>query len=107
MEASEKEKVNALLDRYIQKIEDTVNDYEELKIRLKRSAHAKTFLHEVHGELIIKGKRLVSKETQYNLYKALSMMFHGLLTEIEQTVLMWKQHKIRTPQKIRRTKAKM
>jgi len=99
MENSERERVNALLDKYISRIETRVNDYEELKIRLKRSRHGKTFLHEVQGELLLKGRRLASKETQYNLYKAVSLMFQEILEEIEQKITSQKQHKRRAPQK--------
>ena len=104
LESTEREKTNDLIERYIKRIEDRVKDYEELKITLKTKPHAKTFLHEVHGQLFVKGKRLAAKETNHNLYNALARVFERLLREIEQTVIKWKGHKARVPQKTKKRK---
>lgn len=102
LEASEQTKVNSLLETYITRVESIVKDYEELKLTLKTKQHAKTFLHEVHGELIVKGKVIASRETDHNLMKALSKVFERLLEGVRQSVLKWKNHKLRTPQKTRK-----
>jgi len=83
LEFSEREKVNELIERYLRKIEDRLSDYEDIKLRLKKSKHGKAFLHEVEGDIIIKGKILTSKCTDYNLYTALSKVFEKMIREIE------------------------
>jgi ribosome-associated translation inhibitor RaiA len=83
LDASEKEKVNEVLQKYLGKIEDRVKTYDELKLRLKKSMHGKSFLHEIEGDLIMKGNIISSKETDYNLYVALAGVFEKILAEIE------------------------
>lgn len=95
----EKEKANTLFERYAQKIEGRVNDYEQIKVTLKTKPHAKTFLHEVHVQLVVKGKVMTSQGTSRNLYTALSDAFEKILTEVEQNFIMWKEHKGNKTQK--------
>lgn len=83
LDASEQLKVNEIMEKYFQKIEEKVSDFQEIKLRMKKSAHGKAFLHEVEGDIIINGKILTSKGTDYNLYTALSDVFEKLLVELE------------------------
>jgi len=83
LDTSEKEKVNEVLESYIKKIESKAKDYQEIKIRLKKSAHGKAFLHEVEGEFITKDKIITSKYTDYNLLKALAEVFEKMLVDID------------------------
>ena len=83
LESSELQKVNELVERYIRKIEDRLSDYQEIKLRLRKSAHGKAFLHEVEGDIIVKGKVLTSQCVDYNLYTAISEVFEKMLREIE------------------------
>ena len=83
LESSERQKVDELIERYMQKIEARLDDYEDIKLRLRKSKHGKAFLHEVEGDIVVKGKILSSKCTDYNLYKALGKVFEKMLREIE------------------------
>jgi ribosome-associated translation inhibitor RaiA len=83
LEPIEKEKVNEVLEKYLVKIEERIKDYQEIKIRMRKSMHGKAFLHEVEGDFIITGKRISSKCTDYNLYKALAEVLEKMLVEIE------------------------
>lgn len=83
LESSEQQKVNELIERYLRKIEDRLSDYEDIKLRLRKSKHGKAFLHEVEGDIVVKGKILTSRCTDYNLYTAISKVFEKMLREIE------------------------
>ena len=83
LEPIEQENVNGIIEKYFQKIDNKVKDFQEIKIRLKKSLHGKVFLHEVEGDMILSGKKITSKCTDYNLYKALAEVFEKMLVEIE------------------------
>ena len=84
LDSSEKERVNVLLNKYINKIEERIHHtYDELKLRLKKSLHGKSFLHEIEVDVIMKGTIISSKMTDYNLYTALSGVFDKILVEID------------------------
>jgi len=83
LEKIEQERVNEILEKYLRKIEERISDYQEIKIRMKKSLHGKAFLHEVEGDFIVKGKIISSKSTGYNLYEALAEVFEKMLFEIE------------------------
>lgn len=83
LEESEQIKVNEIIERYFKKIDEKLKDFEEIKLRLKKSPHGKGFLHEVQGDIIINKKIFTSKYADYNLYNALSEVFEKLLIELE------------------------
>jgi ribosome-associated translation inhibitor RaiA len=83
LEESEQSKVNEIIEKYFNKIEEKISDFQEIKLRLKKSLHGKAFLHEVQGDIIINSKRFTSKYADYNLYTALAEVFEKLLIELE------------------------
>ena len=60
LEHSEQVRANELIERYLNKINDRLQDYQEIKLRLRKSQHGKAFLHEVEGDIILKGKIITS-----------------------------------------------
>lgn len=82
LESEEKSLVNRTLERYLRKIEEKTS-YQELRLNLKKSAHGKTFMHEIQGSMITGKRRTTSNATGYNLYKVLSEVLEKILNEIE------------------------
>ena len=80
----EKVIVNNMLKNYEQKILERA-PYDYLKLRLRKSQKAKTFLHAVEGELKIKNKVFRAKETGYNLFSVLADVLERLLNELVHT----------------------
>ncbi|MEM4230863.1 MAG: HPF/RaiA family ribosome-associated protein [Candidatus Pacearchaeota archaeon] len=83
LEASEQERVNQIIEKYFRKLEEKLKDFQEIKLKLKKSQKGKAFLHEIEGDIIINNKRISSKYEDFNLYKALSNVFEKMLVEIE------------------------
>ena len=86
LDDSEKARVNDVLEKYLRRIEERVKSYDELKLRLKKSLHGKSFLHEVEGDLVMGSRIISAKETDYNMYAALTGVFEKILVEIEHTL---------------------
>jgi len=83
LEESEQGRVNEIIEKYFKKIDEKLKDFQQIKLRLKKSPHGKAFLHEVQGDIIINNKIFTSKYADYNLYNALSEVFEKLLMELE------------------------
>jgi len=94
LDKAEKSIANNLVQNYISKIKLRLG-FKEVKLRLKKSRHGKTFLHEVQGTLLspISKKLFKAKATDYNLFSAMADVFEKLMKEAE--------HKLRR-QKARR-----
>jgi ribosome-associated translation inhibitor RaiA len=59
------------------------SDYNQISLRLRKSQHGKTFLHEVEGKLEIKNKIFNSKTADYNIFYAVSEALEKLLNELK------------------------
>ena len=82
LDKSEEEAVRRVMATYIKKIEERT-DYNELKIRLKTHPKSKSFIHEIHSQLLITpGRSLSAKITNKNPYKALAQTMIKLINEI-------------------------
>jgi len=82
IDKSEINSVSNILALYIKKVEDRI-DYNELKIRLKQHQKNKVFMHELEAELLVHpGLSFNAKETDKNLYKAISKIMSKLLNKI-------------------------
>lgn len=86
--------VKKLVGTYVRKLSEIAN-YKELKIRLKQTKHAKSFIHEIDGEAIIteskaeeegKNLRLNSNISDRNLYSALTKVLDNLIKQAEDRV---------------------
>ena len=84
MDPAEKAIVDNIIRNYSHKIGERA-DIDYLKLRLKKSEKAKTFLHAVEGELKIKNKAFRAKETGYNLFSVLADVLERLLNELVHT----------------------
>lgn len=84
LDPAEKAIVDNILRNYSHKIGERA-DFEYLKLRLKKSQKAKTFLHAVEGELKIENKVFRAKETDYNLFSVLADVLEKLLNELVHT----------------------
>lgn len=81
LEPAEKAIVSNLIANYKQKIAEKF-DYKEIRLRMKKSARGKAFLHEIQG-LLIGEKKFNAKTTDYNLFLALSETLEKLMNEAE------------------------
>jgi hypothetical protein len=81
LEQAEKAIVDNLIRNYKDKINERIG-FKEIKLRMKKSARGKAFLHEVQGTLIT-DKRFNTKVTDYNLFAALAETFEKLMHEAE------------------------
>lgn len=81
LEAAEKSIVDNLIKNYQHKIQEKIQ-FEEIRLRLKKSQHGKAFLHEVRG-LMIAGKRYNAEAGDYNLFAATAEVLEKLMHEAE------------------------
>ncbi len=81
LEAAEKAILDNLVKNYKQKIEEKIQ-FQEIRLRLKKSQHGKTFLHQVQG-LMISSKRFTAESSDFNLYAATAEVFEKLMHEAE------------------------
>jgi len=81
LEPAEKAIVDNLIKSYKDKINERIG-FQEIRLRLKKSKHGKTFLHEVEGRLI-KGKQYTAKVIDYNLFAAIAETLEKLMHEAE------------------------
>jgi|SRR3989344_5558494 len=91
LDQGEKAIINNLIANYVEKIEHKI-DFQEIKLRLKKSQRGKAFLHEVKGTLTVEGKQFKTEKTDYNLLAVISEVFEKLMSEAE--------HKKRTRRQI-------
>ncbi len=83
LEPAEKAVVERIIEKYKRKIQEKFG-FKEIRLRLKKSKHGKTFLHEVKGTLI-KEKKYHAEVSDYNLFFAISEVFEKLISEMEHT----------------------
>jgi len=81
-EPAEKAIADNLIKSYKNKISERIG-FDEIDLRVKKSRHGKTFLHEVQGRMISTGKQFNSKVTDYNLFSALAEVLEKLMHEAE------------------------
>jgi len=81
LDPAEKAIVDNLIKNYKHKISEKIK-FDEIKLRMRKSAHGKTFMHEVQGSLIA-GKIFNSKVIDYNLFAALAEVLEKLMHEAE------------------------
>ena len=81
LDPAEKAIVDNLIRNYQNKIAERM-EFEEIKLRLRKSKHGKTFLHEIQGTLIA-GKQFNAKVIDYNLFSAIAEAFEKLMNEAE------------------------
>lgn len=84
--------VKKIVGNYARKLSEK-SGYKELKLRLKKHEHGKTFLHELEAEAIISKDKeggadiiLSSSAQDYNLFGALASVMEKLLNESESRV---------------------
>jgi ribosome-associated translation inhibitor RaiA len=82
LDSLELNKVGEIVSKSLRKITQR-EDYENLTIELKQHKHVKEFIHEIKATLFIKNKRISSKNSDKNLYKAIKIVLDKLLSEIE------------------------
>lgn len=68
---------------YIQRIEQILHEYDEIKVKLKMHERSNLFIHEIEAEIFSGNKRFSVKSENKNLFTALSECFEGMLREIE------------------------
>ncbi|MBU3913036.1 MAG: hypothetical protein KKB21_00365 [Nanoarchaeota archaeon] len=85
LDESEMVIANNVIKNYEHKISERTS-YDYLRLRLRKSRKAKTFLHQVEGELKIKNKRFGAKEDGYNLFSVLAEVLEKLLNELTHTL---------------------
>ncbi len=81
LEAAEKAILDNLIKNYKHKIQERLQ-FEEIRLRLKKSIHGKNFLNEVQG-LMISGKRYSAESSDFNLFAATAEVFEKLMHEAE------------------------
>ena len=91
LEPAEKAIVGNIIRNYEHKISERCQ-YEYIMLNLKKSRKGKTFLHEVKGDLKVKGKIMSAKMTDYNLFSALAEVMEKMLNEVE--------HRLRTARQV-------
>jgi ribosome-associated translation inhibitor RaiA len=79
---AEKSVINNIIQNYEAKIAREL-DYNQLSLRLKKSQHGKTFLHEIETKLETDGKRFNAKVIDYNLFYAVSEALEKIINEIK------------------------
>jgi len=75
----------AIVDNLIKNYQNKLNEkfrWKELKLRMKKSARGKMFLHEVQGSLLT-DKIFSTKVTEFNLFAALAEAMDKLMHEAE------------------------
>ena len=92
LDPAEKAIVDNIIKNYSHKIGERA-DIDYLKLRLKKSQKAKTFLHAVEGELKVKNKAFRAKEIGYNLFSVLADVLEKLLNELVHTERTRRQRK--------------
>lgn len=81
LDEAEKTIVDNLINNYKRKILEKIN-FSEIRLRMKKSAHGKVYLHEIQGTLIA-DKQYTAKVEDYNLFAALSDTLEKLMHEAE------------------------
>jgi len=74
--------VKKIVGNYAKKISEKIN-YEDLKINLKKTQKAKTFLHEIEASAKTSKGILAANATNNNLYTALSEALEKIYNEAE------------------------
>jgi len=83
LDVAEKAILDNLVKNYKNKIEEKLQ-FQEIRLRLKKSQHGKNFLHQVQG-LMISNKRFNAESSDFNLYAATAEVFEKLMHEAEHT----------------------
>lgn len=78
-EEAEKAILDNLIKSYKHKISEKIQ-FKEISLRIKKSEHGKTFLHEVQGKMIA-DKVYSAEVTEYNLFSAVDSVLDKLLNE--------------------------
>jgi len=68
---------------YIQKIENMLHSYDEIKVNLKIHERNNLFIHEIKAEIFTGSKVFASSAENKNIFTALSDCFEALIREIE------------------------
>jgi|GEM_PF-2079427 len=71
---------------YIQKIENMLHSYDEIKIRLKMHQRSNLFIHELEADIFSGNKKFNATVSHKNLFHALSDCFESLLKQIEEEI---------------------
>jgi hypothetical protein len=79
LDPAEKAIIDNLIKNYKHKIQEKIG-FKEIRLRMKRSLHGKTYLHEVQGTLLT-NRMFKSKVEDYNLFSAISDVFEKLMNE--------------------------
>lgn len=75
--------VKKIVSHYLNRIENIIKDYDELKLGLKIHNRKNLFIHEIKAEIFAGGKILVASSENKNLFSALADCFDALLIEID------------------------
>ncbi|MEM2478753.1 MAG: hypothetical protein QXJ92_00955 [Candidatus Pacearchaeota archaeon] len=82
LDPSELSIVKKIAGHYVQKIENILHEYDEVKVKLKIHERSKLFFHEIEAEIFSGGKRFSARSEHKNIFHALSECFEGMLREI-------------------------
>lgn len=80
LEKAEKAITDNIIQNYSHKLQERV-DFEQLKLRLRKSPKGKAFLHEIDGELKTRRDRFTAKASDYNLFAVLAEVLDKLMNE--------------------------
>ncbi|UCD20815.1 MAG: hypothetical protein JSW08_03515 [archaeon] len=84
LDESELKSINEILVKRLKKLKI---DYSLLRINLKQHKHAKHFMHELTVNLSrAKGRPILAKISDKNLYKALDKVMERLLSEVKHKI---------------------
>lgn len=81
LDSLEQQKVQEIVSKSLKKI-TIKEDYQELIIELKQHKHSMEFIHEIKATIFLKDRRISSKSSDKNLYKALNSVLDKLLSEL-------------------------
>jgi len=87
LEPAEKVIVDNLIKNYKSKISEKIG-FKEINLRIKKSQHGKTFLHQVQGRMMsnVSKKQLNAEVADYNLFSAIAEVFEKLMHEAEHSM---------------------
>jgi len=84
--------VSNIIRHHVNKIRERT-DFDYLKLRLRKIAKGKTFLHEIEGSLKTRNQIFASKSADYNLFSALAEVMEKLLNELRHRMRTQRQRK--------------
>ncbi len=78
----EMSQLHAAISHPIKKLREKT-DFDVLELNLKKSSKGKVFNHQVRGRVHTRGKVLSAEDSDYNVFKAVSLVLEKILHEAE------------------------